>query len=211
MDATSSRRARRILLALLALCTVLALCAGAIGLLIATRDGSGASRVSAQASWDFPIDDKRALVDWADDVFVGRVVAETGHSLIPVDGWTPGQEGDGAVDPRHPYTLFEVEVGESLKGPLNGLVTIRQDTGFDSRGVLHTMDDDPLLVVGGTYLFVTKGPDADAARNPLQPAPECARVVNKYGDIPIDGLDARRRLVSEFRAAIGEQLPPPSL
>ncbi len=93
----------------------------------------------------FDVDDKRKLVGFASNVFVGRVDAEVGAVGHPTSK-------PGATSPQ---TQFAVAVVENIKGRLDGTVTVSQPAGR-SEGVLELMEGDPLLIPGQTYLFVTR-------------------------------------------------------
>lgn len=177
--------------------------AAAAGVLIAMHGNASStvrvSRViSSRASYVVDVADKRALVGWSDNVFLGRVVAVDGTGRLP----------DSSPKADLPYTLFEVVVLQNLKGKLGHAVVVRQDTGLSQDGVLYTCENDPLLVVGSTYLLVTKGSAvASANDDATQVAPGCPRVVNKFGDLPANDEVTKARLLAEFRDAVAEQIP----
>ncbi len=148
----------------------------------------------------FDVSDKSLLARWADDVFIGRVLGIAGKGALP----------DTALDaksPKWPYTLFRVKIEASLKGALRETVVVRQDCGYDSAGALCVLDDDELLQAGHVYLFVTKNVAEDSRSDPLQPAPDCPRVVNRWGDLSVDDLATRAQVIDEFRTAIAETAP----
>src|SRR3954464_15417341 len=67
-----------------------------------------------------PTDD-RALAAYATDIFIGRVLDQTGAVGAPTSA--PGQE--------LPQSQFAVEVLHLLKGPAAGVVTVNQVGGLD--------------------------------------------------------------------------------
>jgi hypothetical protein len=97
--------------------------------------------------------DDRNVVGAAENVFIGKVIKQTGT----------GKDKFGFL-----YTQFEVEVIDNIKGNLSGKVTVEQSAGYIN-GVLYTVEDggdgyfEPtgersgfsLLKSGATYLLVT--------------------------------------------------------
>ncbi len=125
--------------------------------------------------------DKRVLVGWADDVFIGHVRAVVDHI-----------ERDGL-----PYTLFSVEVQEVIKGQVGGLVLVLQAGGTDPRsGQLYIEDSDPLLVVGERYVLSTR----------LHSNREWNTVASR-GSFLIESSDHYERLSQEFRDAYRNEIP----
>jgi hypothetical protein len=98
--------------------------------LVEEPSGSGPDVINVEADYAFEPSDKRQLVGFATNVFVGRVVEKVGAEGAPLSG--PGDE----VVPR---PQFSVEVLKNIKGDLSGQVTV----------------SDPLLKPGQEYLFVT--------------------------------------------------------
>lgn len=129
--------------------------------------------------------DSRRLVGVSDAVFIGRVVSQLGTSIERV----------------LPETQFSVTVLESIKGSLNGNVVINQQGGYHPQE--HRMvifEADPLLAVGGTYLF--------AARLRLfDDGSRWYTVIPNYGDVRISSEAQRQALRSEFHRAYREEIP----
>ena len=78
----------------------------------------------------FDLEDTPRLIGWADNVFIGKVIKQSGTKSL------------GGI----PETQFEVEVTENIKGDLEGYT--------DEELIL--VENDPLLKEGQLYLFVTK-------------------------------------------------------
>lgn len=88
----------------------------------------------------------RILVGASHNIFVGRVIAQSGTK----------ERGIG------PETQFRVEIVENIKGELSGEVTVNQQGGYKD-GELYVVgedeDSDPgsyVLREGSTYLFATR-------------------------------------------------------
>lgn len=134
----------------------------------------------------FPVydtSDPRRVVGRAENVFVGRVVEN---------------RGDGGLYPDLPTTRFLVEPGESIKGTLNGAVTLHQMGGYDADGTLVTFEDDPLLVPGETYLFLARRDPRGDTYQLIAPGVDNVRV---------EGEQHRREVVRKYRNAYGEEIP----
>lgn len=94
--------------------------------------------------------DDRVLMGASHNVFVGKVIKQTGNK----------ERGIG------PETQFEVVVIHNIKGDLHGTVTVNQSGGYKD-GVLYVVDggdvqsaheeaSDYLLQPGSTYLLATR-------------------------------------------------------
>ncbi len=153
---------------------------------------------SAQA---FDVSDKRKLVGFADNVFVGRVLGQVGDSSIPTSDPGPGV----------PRTQYSVRVLENIEGNLSGTVTVSQEGGYvtyvpdsgpkEGQRVreLVTFGEDPMLEPGQTYLFVTRYDERRDYHQITTP---------KLGDIPINSEQERGALVEAFEEAAANQLRP---
>ncbi|MEV8634695.1 hypothetical protein AB0395_23865 [Streptosporangium sp. NPDC051023] len=94
------------------------------------------------AALAFDATDDRKVAGWADDVFIGKVVAK--------------QEQTTAPRTKFPLTLWSVEVVENFKGDLSGTVTVSQYGGYDAKtNTLRLMEEDTLLEPGQQYVFAT--------------------------------------------------------
>ena len=88
--------------------------------------GGNAHEVVADAGIGHPIyaldpRDDRALAAYATDIFIGRVLGQTGTTGAPTSA--PGQE--------LPQSQFAVEVLQPVKGQAEGVVTVNQVGGLD--------------------------------------------------------------------------------
>src|SRR5215203_5289034 len=91
-----------------------------------------------------PTDD-RALAAYATDIFIGRVLDQTGAVGAPTSA--PGQE--------LPQSQFAVEVLHLLKGPAAGVVTVNQVGGLDQQAhQVMLLEGDALLRPGSSELFL---------------------------------------------------------
>ena len=100
----------------------------------------------AHPVYAFDPEDDHALAAHATDIFVGRVVAQTGTVGAPTSA--PGHEV--------PQTQFAVDVLHGIKGQAAGTVTVNQVGGLDKHAKrLMLVQGDELLQPGTTELFVT--------------------------------------------------------
>jgi hypothetical protein len=91
-----------------------------------------------------PTDD-RTLAAYATDIFIGRVLDQTGAAGAPTSA--PGQE--------LPQSQFAVEVLRVLKGYAAGVVTVNQVGGLDQQArQLMLLEGDALLRPGSSELFL---------------------------------------------------------
>jgi hypothetical protein len=217
VNATATRRYGKRPLVVL---TVTVLCLGTVAAVATTAtmfwlDGpvaatgpNGERAINSHNVWAFDVTDKRQVVSWADDVFVGRVIRMTGTGIAPVARYL-GESKEGTpyvadYEDGSPYTLYDVEVVESLKGSLRGTVSVAQDGGYKD-DILYTVEGDTSLIAGRTYVFATKGPlatDDPARDNPLRPAPDAAWLLSKYGDIRIDTNAKPEEIIEQYRSAV---------
>src|SRR3954469_6200208 len=106
------------------------------------------------------LSDAGRLVDFADDVFVGRVLTKVGQR-------------DGSL----PQTRFRIEVMESFKGNLGGEVIVNQPGGYrrasNGLGLSHA---DSLLEPGAIYLIAVQRDDSTGLPS----------LIPVLGDAPID-------------------------
>ncbi|MEH6796692.1 MAG: hypothetical protein V7694_21415 [Rhodococcus sp. (in: high G+C Gram-positive bacteria)] len=96
----------------------------------------------AEASWVIDIHNLRQVAGFADAVFVGTVLEQTGF-----------ETERSAI----PETQFRVQVSDSLKGDVAEEVTVNQQGGTDPKtGEVLLLEDDPMIEVGKSYLFATR-------------------------------------------------------
>lgn len=87
--------------------------------------------------------DKKVL--WAtDNVFVWKVI----ENLWPADIKEWGS--------KIPSTLFNVEVIYNIKGKTKGIITVKQQAGYDKYGDLYIPEDTQYMEEWQTYLLATK-------------------------------------------------------
>lgn len=166
---------------------------GALGLALVLALGTAAwwqiQVVHVSTLHTFDVQDKRQLVGFASNVFVGRITQRVGTAGAPTS--KPGYTS--------PQTQFAVEVLENIKGSLTGTVTVNQDGG-ERDGVPVLMDGDPLLVPGQTYLFVTRLNPQQGWYTVTTPA---------LADIRLADAAQMATVVAEFREAHRQQIVRP--
>ncbi len=104
-------------------------------------------QIDVQYAADFS--DDRVLMGASHNVFVGKVIQQTGTK----------ERGIG------PETQYQVQIIDNVKGNLSGVVTVDQQGGYKN-GVLYVVGGDTvapaqdgsnyLLQTGSTYLFATR-------------------------------------------------------
>ena len=87
-----------------------------------------------ETSYAFDLTNLRELTGYADNVFVGRVVARAGSTQL--------------------RTQSVVEVVETLEGDLSGRVVVDQ-LGYETAREIHVAEGQSLLRPGATYLIVS--------------------------------------------------------
>ena len=134
-----------------------------------------------------PTDD-RALADYATDIFIGRVLDQTGAAGAPTSA--PGQE--------LPQSQFAVEVLQLLKGQAAGVVTVNQVGGLDQQTrQLMLLEEDALLRPGASELFlVVSVPE----RGWYQ------MVAAGHGHLAVDDPAQRKTLIDRFTQATAEPI-----
>jgi hypothetical protein len=128
----------------------------------------------------FDVSNPNLLVGWADSVFIGKVVEQSGTKAL-----------DGL-----PETQFKVEVVETIKGDLTGTVTVNQQGGYDGNELI-LVENDSMLTKGKSYLFVTKYLKEENWHT----------LVPVYGDIKITSDTHRQELLEKYQKAYKEQVP----
>ena len=110
---------------------------------------------NTEVAYSFDPTDKRKLVTFAHNVFVGRVARQSGQFT--------SRTSDGNTEV--PQSRFAVFVEKNIKGHLRGVVTVDQFGGpvlrrrakADVRRELQLWEGDPLLKPGEVALFATRG------------------------------------------------------
>ena len=157
----------------------------AVGAVYAAVSGSasGSDRHVIPSSYIFDVSDPRLVAGYADNVFVGRVERR-------VDVESDAQR-----------TLYAVKVLERLKGTVSGEVTVSQLGYVDGEDV-YVLEDQPLLVVGRTYLVATTDGQPDGNQTLIGGPAASIRITS----------DAQRRdVVASYRQAVKEQRFPPGV
>ncbi|MFZ3382318.1 MAG: hypothetical protein WA144_00180 [Candidatus Methanoperedens sp.] len=166
------------------------------GFLVMQTNGYNSGEISySSGSAGFNVTDDRELVGFADNVFIGKVIAQTGNKAN-----TPPPEA-GDVPGFSPQTQFSVEVVENIKGNLNGIIIVSQYGGYEEKnGVnrLVLMDGDNLLEPGKTHLFATRYNDIDGWHT---------IVINNYGNLPITDQKDHKNKVERFKKAFAQEIP----
>ena len=128
--------------------------------------------------------DDRELADYATDIFIGRVLDQTGAIGAPTSA--PGQEV--------PQSQFAVEVLHVLKGKAEGVVIVNQIGGLDTQaGAIMLLEGDTLLRPGAIEFFlVVSVPERGWYQI----------VAAGYGHLPADDLTQRETLIDRFAQVI---------
>ncbi|MBT2641358.1 hypothetical protein J7I80_03825 [Bacillus sp. ISL-41] len=135
---------------------------------------------TVQTSHAFDVTDPQRLVGWADNVFIGKVIKMSGTS-----------EERGMLE-----TQFKVEVAESIKGELQGEVTVNQQGGYDGKKLI-LVENDQLLKEGESYLFISRKNEEH----------DFHTVVPVYGDILINSEAHKEELLTKYEKAYQEEIP----
>jgi hypothetical protein len=153
--------------------------------------GGNARKVVADAGMGHPIfaldpRDDRSLAAYATDIYIGRVLDQTGAVGAPTSA--PGQE--------LPQSQFAVEVLHVLKGQARGVVTVNQVGGLDPQaGQTMLLEGDALLRPGASELFLVV----------FVPERRWYQIVAAgHGHVPADDPDQRETLIDRFTQATNE-------
>lgn len=124
------------------------------------------------------IDDEK-LVDFADNVFVGRVIKRVGYE--------PPSENA----PPLPQTLFAVKVEKNIKGSLSGTVVVVQDGGCDPRyGRIVLVNNDNLLQPDQEVVFSTRKQSPDGPH---------LIIGSNYGDIRVGTEEREAEVIAKLK------------
>ena len=136
--------------------------------------------VQIQGSSVINASDDRELSGFADNIFVGKVVAKiSSKKLLQI-----------------PETQFKVQVLDNIKGELKGNVTVRQLGGQDGTK-LYLHHGDALLEPGKTYLFATRFLESEKWHT----------VVPVYGDVEIKNDVELSKITERFKKLIRMKFP----
>ena len=127
--------------------------------------------------------DDHAMAAYATDIFIGRVLEQTGDVGAPTSA--PGQE--------LPQSQFAVEVLDAVKGEAHGVVTVNQVGGLDAQANrMMLLEGDALLRPEEHELFLTV----------FVPEMEWYQIVAaSHGHLPADDPVARAALINRFTQA----------
>jgi hypothetical protein len=133
--------------------------------------------------YDLDPRDDRAMAAYATDIFIGRILSQTGNAGAPTSA--PGKEV--------PQSQFAVEVLYAVKGEAEGVVTINQVSGLDAQAKrMMLFEGDALLRPGASELFLVA----------QIPQMEWYQIVAAgYGHLPADDAGKRAALVDRFAQA----------
>ena len=166
------------------------------GFLVTQINGyKSGSEISYGHADSIDVTDDRVLVGAAHNVFIGKVIAQTGNkpNTPPVEaGDTPGFS---------PQTQFSVEVLENIKGNLKGTIIVSQYGGYvekDGVNQLVLVEGDKPLESGKTYLFATRFNDIDGWYTIIVP---------NYGDLPITDQTDHQNKLERFKKAFAQEIP----
>ena len=148
--------------------------------------GSDPPVALAHPLYAFDPGDDRALAAYATDIFVGRVLEQTGAVAAATSA--PGQ--------TLRQTQFAVAVLQTVKGDAAGVVTVNQVGGVDAQsGQPMMLAGDALLQPGTSQVFLTVS------------VPEWGWhqiAAGGYGHLAADDPTQREALVARFGQALGE-------
>jgi len=211
MTVTRTRR-RRWLVAGIAL----AAAASALGIAWATVPGfplgmlDRADSSSGSGTYAFDISDPAQQVGDADDVFLARVIEQSGAGFF----W----DSDPDSSDDEPYTLYRVKVLENLKGKLSGVIEVSQAGGARRDGSTQIFENDPLLKAGETCLLITVGEynpsitegeyDPSAGPDQIVFLYNRPAIQNPYGHIRVRSEAEQTKVLDKYRAAVADQVEP---
>jgi hypothetical protein len=136
----------------------------------------------AQIDYVINVSDDRELVGASSDVFIAKVIKQTGTSTEP-----------------YLQTHFSVEIIETIKGNATDNVIIKQFGGYEHVFIWKSLtlaEGDELLQPGETYLFVTKGDDERGYT-----------FAPTYGNLLIEDQEDYQQKIVRFQKAYAEEIP----
>ncbi|MFC0187059.1 hypothetical protein ACFFJY_02105 [Fictibacillus aquaticus] len=128
----------------------------------------------------FDVSNPHMLSSWADNIFIGEVVKKKGSKSL-------GEQ---------PETQYVVEVMRSMKGNLNGQVTVNQLAGYNNDDLSITKGDN-LLKEGQKYLFVTRYLESE----------DWYTTVPVYGNIKIEDIKEEEDLAKKYEEYAENPIP----
>lgn len=137
-----------------------------------SQSEDAASVGSIKDSYAFDVNDKKQLMGYGNEVFVGETLEAV------------------RTDEARSSTLWRVRVIQSVKGDRRGEVLVWQLGYVDSDGRAHVTEGQPLLQPGGRVLLVT-----------TRAGEENTLVAGPAARVPVDSRADEERVVAEYRAA----------
>lgn len=131
-------------------------------------------------SYAFNPEDKRELVGFSQNVFIGKVISEEGSEIIDL----------------LPETQFNVKVIKNIKGTLKQEIIVNQQGGYMEEELV-LVEGDNLLEEGKEYLFVTKYNEEKKFHT----------LVPIYGDILIKSEQEKAELIKQFNESLKNEIP----
>lgn len=138
------------------------------------RDKDVAAHRIIHQGYTVDIEDTAKLMDFAEEVFLGRVIDKA------------------KILPDEASTVWNVQVLDHVKGEIAGLVTLKQRGFEDEKGTLYETDEQPLLSPGKEYLLLTTR-STDGENLLIQPGPRSA--------VLADSTDKKSALKKEYQYA----------
>lgn len=117
------------------------------------------------------INDPKAVVDFADNVFIGTVENQI-----------------ETTKKNYPETTFEVNVSENIKGNLSESEVINQIGGYEGNN-LFLMEGDKLLKKNSTYLFATINSEEGDTKT----------IIPIGGSIKIDNKSKKTEIIKKYK------------
>ncbi|HKH75835.1 MAG TPA: hypothetical protein VKA51_02645 [Rubrobacteraceae bacterium] len=155
--------------------------------------------------YTFDIFDKRQLVGYSDNVFVGRVLKKVGDE--PLKTTIPGA--------KPPQTQYSVAVLETIKSGGPDPLAAGDEAIVNQSGGVDPETGRQLVVIGASAT------DGHAADSPLRPGEEYlfatrydptehwhAISAQPTGDVPLSGATERAEVVAAFTEAAAQQVDP---
>lgn len=171
----------------ISLLIVLTVAALIMGIIYAMKSfvASRLETVSTHVSWVIDINNPREVVGYANNVFIGKVVRETGVYFM----------GGSSI----PHTSFSVTVLKNIKGELPSTVEVRQGGGVNKQtNELILVDKESILKIDGVYLFATTRQGNDV---PWQ------YLLGGYEKIYLHDASIKERVIREYEQAYRDETP----
>lgn len=152
-------------------------------------------RINIHLSYPTDFSNNQNLIGGASNVFVAKVIAQTGNK-------------ETTVGPRTQYT---VEIVQNIKGDLSGIVTLDQLGGYKN-GQLVTVEDSTLegylLQPGSTYFLTTRYNEKENWYT-LNPHPNASKLLSSdsvKSDADLKALSDQDEKVKSLEAAYPDEV-----